>query len=579
MHIPVSRWPLARLVMLLGMLVLLPVLLAGCDFPWQPKQSDMAKDQTLRMGWATGGGPDITTLDPAQCRDMSCRSLVAILYDGLVALDRNEHVEPWAAKGWTISPDGLTYTFALRPNMKFSDGNAVKPSDFAWSIDRSANPCLGSLVSYYLWDIKDARAFSAEPCTDQRGNQIKGSIKTLVGDSVIPDDSANTLTIKLARPSGYFLAALAYLASSAIEKSVVLGVGLGKDDTWLDHLATGTTGTGTSGMFYVSKWDHHGVLTLKPNPHWWGLHAGKKPHFTEVDFKLFASTDTEYITYQADQTLAFTDTIPVDQIAAAKGRSDYHQQPMLIIIGLKLNWKIAPFDDIDARKAFCLAINREQLNQQAFQGRYIPGWHMIPRGMDGYNPQVKGLDGAPVSGDVTLAKHYWQLYLAAHHNTVPRVSIRGAESNEGILATKFYQATWKQVFDVQLTTYYIRTIFEEGAARTRQLDRFGWEADYPDPQDFLSLLYTSDSPYNTQNASVPAADNLMRRADALSDMHQRIPLYNRAEQMLIDAVAVCPLYQMVNHYALRPWVKGGFVEDARGLIPNDAWVSGYIAKH
>src|SRR5512146_2531639 len=107
MHIPVSRWPLARLVMLLGMLVLLPVLLAGCDFPWQPKQSDMAKDQTLRMGWATGGGPDITTLDPAQCSDTSCGPLESMLFDGLVTLDKTLNVIPWAAKGWTISSDGL----------------------------------------------------------------------------------------------------------------------------------------------------------------------------------------------------------------------------------------------------------------------------------------------------------------------------------------------------------------------------------------------------------------------------------------------------------------------------------------
>jgi ABC-type oligopeptide transport system substrate-binding subunit len=109
--------------------------------------------------------------------------------------------------------------------------------------------------------------------------------------------------------------------------------------------------------------------------------------------------------------------------------------------------------------------------------------------------------------------------------------------------------------------------------------RFGWQADYPDPQDFLSLLFLSDAPYNTQSANVPGADALMRRADALPDMRQRVPLYNQAEQMLIDNVAVCPLYQYVTRYALRPWVKGDFVEDTRGLFPNDAWVSGYIAKH
>ena len=70
-----------------------------------------------------------------------------------------------------------------------------------------------------------------------------------------------------------------------------------------------------------------------------GAASGKKPNFTTVDFKLFSSTDTEYSTYQTDQTLAYTDTIPVDQIAAAKSQPDYHEQPALIVVGLALNWK------------------------------------------------------------------------------------------------------------------------------------------------------------------------------------------------------------------------------------------------
>ena len=565
-------WRFARIALLLGALA---SLLAGCDLPWQAKPSDMAKDQTLRMVWSTGGSTDITTLDPAGCADPSCTTMVAMLYDGLVTFDRKGHIEPWAAKNWTISPDGLTYTFRLQPNQRFSDGTAVKPSDFAWSMDRSANPCLGSQLSYYLSTIKDASVFSKALCVN---HQPQGGIKSLVGDSIIPDDSANTLTIKLAQPAAYFLAALTYSTSFALEKSVVTGDDLGRDDTWLDNLAKGATGRGGSGMFYVSAWDHQGVLTFKQNPNWWGLRAGKKPNFTTVDFKLFSSTDTEYGAYQTDQTLAYTDTIPTDQIAAAKKRPDYHEHPALIILGVTFNWRVAPFDDINARKAFCLAINREQLNQQVYQNATIPSWHIVPQGMDGYNPNLKGLDGAAITGDTTLARQYWQRYLAAHQNTVPRLTIPDVSfSRLGQASISFYEKSWSQVLGVPVTTYIVRTIFDD--TRSQQMFRFGWQADYPDPQDFLSLLFMSGAPYNTQSASVPAADALMRQADALPDMSQRVPLYNQAEQMLIDNVAVCPLFQLVNHYALRTWVKGDFVEDARGMFPNDAWVSGYIAKH
>jgi peptide/nickel transport system substrate-binding protein/oligopeptide transport system substrate-binding protein len=565
-----------HLVILLGALALL---LSGCNLPWQANQSDKAKDQTMKMGWSTGGGRDITTLDPAQCADASCLRLISLVYDGLVTTDRNEHIEPWAARSWTISPDGLTYTFRLQPNQRFSDGVPVKPSDYAWSMDRSANPCLGSQLSYYLAAIKDASAFSGEPCLD---GQIQGSITTLVGDSIVPNDSANTLTITLAQPAGHFLAALTYPTSFAVEKSVVTGAYLGRDDTWLDNLAKGATGQGGSGMFYVSAWDHQGVLIFKQNPHWWG----KKPNFTTVDFKLFASTDTEYGVFHSDQTLAYADTIPMDQIAAAKNHPDYHEQAWLALKVLLLNWKIAPFDDINARKAFCLAINRDQINQQVYQGGNMPTWHLVPQGMPGYNDHLHGLDNTPTSGDMALARGYWQQYLTAHpHWKMPaQFTVAGSLSSASSLMTlNRLQADFSQMLGQNIT---LKPPWQGGILQqypdpysTSPLSLFGWSDDYPDPEDFLTLLYTSDSPYNTQSASIPAADALMKQADALPDMAQRLPLYNVAEQLLIDNVAACPLFQYVNYYALRPWVKGGFVEDARGVFPNDAWVSGYIAKH
>ncbi|HEY7340418.1 MAG TPA: ABC transporter substrate-binding protein, partial [Ktedonobacterales bacterium] len=167
-------WQCARIALLLGALALL---LSGCDLPWQAKQSDLAKDQTLKMAWSTGGGTDITTLDPAGCADPSCMQPIAMLYDGLVTYDRKGQIVPWAARSWTVSSDGLTYTFTLQPNQRFSDGAPVAASDFAWSMDRSANPCLGSQLSYYLSSIKDASAFSGETCT---AGQPVGAITTLV---------------------------------------------------------------------------------------------------------------------------------------------------------------------------------------------------------------------------------------------------------------------------------------------------------------------------------------------------------------------------------------------------------------
>ena len=123
---------LAGLVVTLGTVALLA---AGCGSTTTGNGADKAKDQTLKLTWASGGGTkDVSTLDPGECYDSSCIQVTNIIFDSLVALDKNDKIIPWAAKSWTTQDGGKTYVFTLQPNQKFSDGTPVKASDFAWSM-------------------------------------------------------------------------------------------------------------------------------------------------------------------------------------------------------------------------------------------------------------------------------------------------------------------------------------------------------------------------------------------------------------------------------------------------------------
>jgi peptide/nickel transport system substrate-binding protein/oligopeptide transport system substrate-binding protein len=581
MHTLRRKLSIPGLLVLIGTLALL---LSACGTSGNASgQGDKAKDQTLKLIWPSGGGVDIPTLDPGQVSDNASGPVVSAVFDGLVTLDKNLNVELWGAQKIDVSPDGLTYTFHLRPNQKFSDGTPVKASDYAYAMDRSVNPCLGSQVASYLSPLKDASTFIGETCTK---GAISGSIQTLVGDSIIPDDSANTLTAKLEAPAGYFLDAMTYATSYALDKKVVQGASLGQDDKWLDNLAQGATGQGGSGMFYVSTWDHAGNLILKPNPNWWGVSAGKKPNFTEIDFKIFDSGDTAYNTYLSDQSYANSNIVPVGQVAAAKSQPDFIESPALIVGGLEFNWKITPFDNLDARKAFCLALNRDQLNQSISKGTVTPSWHIVPKGMPGYNPSLLGIDGAGTTGDLAKAQQHWNAYKATLNGApVPPIKLSfNLSFASQKAAAEAYQATWNQAFgaNIQIDQTAWATILAEEHQKKVQLYRFGWGADYPDPQDFLTLLFSTNSVINDSNASLPAADQLMTQADQISDpakQAERLKLYNQAEQMLIDQVAYCPLSQAKNQYRQRTWVKGDFIWDAQGTWPNDAFTTGYIANH
>jgi oligopeptide transport system substrate-binding protein len=592
MHVRTKRFSVAGLIALVGTFALLLSACGGSSTSNGP--ADKAKDQTLKLTWNTGGGNgDVTTLDPAICYDSSCIPPINIIFDTLVQLDKNDQVVPWGAKSWAVQDSGTTYVFTLQANQKFSDGTAVKASDYAWSLDRQFNPCNGSTAagtSSLLLDsnasgIVDSAKFAGETCKD---GVITGDLQTLVGDSIIPDDSANTLTIKLSKPAAYFVQSLTLPVSAVIEKSVIGDAkDLGADFSWRDNLAKGPTGQGGSGMFYISKWDHTSILQLKANPNWWGIGAGLKPNFSEVDFNMFDTTDTLYQTYQSDQSYAFADGIPTDQIAAAKSQPDYHEYTSLSVETVGFNWNIAPFNDVNARKAFCLALNRDQLNTSILKGNSQPSWHLVPPGMPGYYPGLKGIGGAPTSGDLTAAKQAWQAYLATlNGKPVPPVtlSFNFARNTQKLLA-EAYQATWKEAFpeaNVTINQNAWATQVPLLIQHKMQLGRFGWLADYPDPQDFLSVIYETGAPNDYFNSSVPAADALLKQADAISDPSQsaaRLQLYNQAEQLMVDNVAVCPLFTGLGHYQLRTWVKGDFVIAPNGNFPNSAWVTGYIANH
>ncbi|MGH2516580.1 MAG: peptide ABC transporter substrate-binding protein, partial [Ktedonobacterales bacterium] len=405
-----------RKISLSGMMVvvgLVGLVAAGCS------ASDPKPARTiLRIAWSSGGGsPDITTLDPTEGSDTSSIPIINQIFDGLVVLDKNLQIQDWGADTVTPSADGLTYVFHIRAGQKFSDGTPVKASDYAFAMDRSENPCVASPVNYYLWTIIDAATLSNEAC-DTSGNitaakgQTTPVVTTLIGDSIIPDDAAATLTVKLAQPAGYFLDAMTYSTSYALEKSTVTGASLGADEKWLDNLAKGATGHGGSGMFYVSTWDHKGNLDLKANPNWWGIAAGMQPKLSEVDYKIFVSIDTEYSSFNSGKTFDVGSDIPMTQLAPAKQLPDFHSGPYLGYEGVAMNFDVPPFDNRDARAALCLAINRDQINATVLRGADIPTWHLVPNGMPGYNPNLQALDNAPTTGNQALAVQEWAKYKA-----------------------------------------------------------------------------------------------------------------------------------------------------------------------
>lgn len=541
------------------------------------------------------GSSDISGLDPdvnfddIQQAEPSAHAgallPISLIYSGLVTLDSSLAVKNWDAQRIDVSADGLTYTFHLRDDLKFSDGKAVTSSDYAYSINRTLDPCLSSPVAPYLYEIKDSQTFNSEICTPGSNGaasygagygQTTPVLNDLLHDSISTPDP-KTLIIKLGAPAAYFLEALAYPCSYALEQSAV-GAGFASS-AWTSNLTKGATGQGGSGPYYVSSWDHKGSLVLKANPYF-----RQQPILQTINISIVSDAATAYSAYQAGKSdIGYP---PATQLAQASKQSDYHQGGVLWINYLGLNWKMAPFDDVRARQAFALALNKDQLNTQVLHGAQTPTNHLVPQGMPGYNAAITGPAGvSSTQGDSAKAKALWQQYVAdkcgGQVGSCAGVTLTYSSGSATAAAlSNAMQQMWQTTLGVTVTLQStdFNTMLGQLATGSVQMWNVGWTAYYPDPQDWLSLQFLPGAQYNFGGVDLKDADALMMAADTNLNQSQRLQQYQQAEQLLVNQVAWIPYDQVTDHWQVRSWIHG-YAQTALGQPSLDQWLGMYVTNH
>ena len=281
--------------------------------------------------------------------------------------------------------------------------------------------------------------------------------------------------------------------------------------------------------------------------------------------------------------------LPAAQLTAAralKGATVF-DTPALSLSYLAPNWTVAPFNDARVRQAFSLALDRNALGSESLGALQHPTIHFVLEGIPGYNPDLtdaagrRGKDALTPDLDAArkLASAYAAEKCAGDYAKCPPVTytIPSGSSTQMDVAQAVVNQ-WRQAFPGWV-------ILLGGSRDDRQRKTFLefqlawdiWGADYPDPQDFLSLLWTTKASYNQSHASVPQADALLAQADGMSDLSARIPLYQLAEQLLVNQAAAIPLYQQVFRYAVRSHVVGWRIAPTT-ITSLSTWQSAYITR-
>jgi len=507
-----------KLLLILSIVLLSGLFLAGCI-------TTVSAPAVVGSGVLKMYGIDPITLDPAVSAEMTSHEYVTQIYSGLVRPDDNLEPAPDIAERWEISQDRRTYTFYLRKDVMFQDGRKVTAADFKYSWERACDPATGSNVAgTYLGDIVGVR------------DVLEGRAREISGIKVI-DDYTFRVTIDV--PKSYFLSKLTYPTTYVVDKA---NVSKGKE-WWRKPNGTGP--------FKLTEWNENNLLVLERNEKYYGGVAG----VGRVEFQLWSGLPMNmYETGQID--IAGVSVIYIDRVTDKAGPfyKELQVTPELSFSWIGFNTTKPPFDDVNVRRAFTLALDKDRIVSLVFRNLVQRADGILPPGIPGFNKSLvsPGYDVAKAKELIAGSKY-------GDVSKLPPITLTtSGYGGEISMALDAIVSEWRDNLGVEVTVRqlepdrYIYYLKEE----KNELFDMGWIADYPHPQDFLDVLFHTGAENNFAEYSNPDVDALLDKAAVEADNEKSLGLYQQTEQMLMDDAACLPLWFGENYMLVKPYVEG-----------------------
>ena len=472
---------------------------------------------------------DPPTLDPHLTSDTTSSGVVVEIFGGLVTFDTDLNLVPDLAESFEISADSLTYTFVIRDTAVFHSGKPVTSSDIKWSLERAVNPDTASPVAEtYLGDIIGVE------------DVLNGVTDKISGVAVIDD---KTIQIKIDSPKAYFLQKLTYPTAYVLDRENVESGGR----NWTDD----PNGTGP---FKLIEYKIGERLILERHDSYHLGAAGLK----RIQMNLAGGSSMAM--YENDE-IDITG-VGLFDLERIKDPSDPLHSDLLVanpsfsISYVGFNAQQPPFDDPKFRQALNHAVNKELIAKEVLADLVVPAYGILPPGFPGHNEKLDGLRYDPV-----LAKKLLSESAYADPSSRPRiiVTIPGSGGTPN-LDLEVIINMWEDELGVEVEIQQV-----EWATYLRDLDRqkfqayagLGWEADYPDPQDFLDILFHSESENNNGAYSNAEVDSILEAARVEVDVVKRMDLYRQAEELIVADAPWLPLwFAGERHLLIKPYVKG-----------------------
>lgn len=486
--------------------------------------NDSAAAGELRLAGPVSG---FDSLDPAISRDLSSNSVLRQIFRGLVGFDDALRPVPELAETITPSADGMRYAVRLRDTAVFHDGTPVEAEDVAFSLTRAVSP---ATVDGDVTQLGGPTFLGAIAGYE---DVVSGRSSTLSG--VVVEDARN-LRIELSAPQSTFVMRLAAVPASIVDREQV-----GRDVGW----AASPNG---SGPFRVTTWTPGEELILEAHE---GYALGR-PTTERVRFRLGSAALQPFNLFQADEIdLDSVSALDVGAVAAQQSSlgASLVETPGFSLTYLAFRSDVAPLDDIHVRRAVRLAFPSREVAAITMEGRVTAARGVVPDGMLGATWPAR-LD--PYDLDAARAELALSRYGGAAEVPTIRVDVSGSYAAEAFLDA----VEGDLGIDVEIVDHDPATFFDGLADGDYMAHELTWGADYPDPATFLASLFGGSSPDNYLGFYDPDVDRLLDEANAALDDATRVDRYAEAQQRILDAAVVIPLFHGIQYTLVRDGVSG-----------------------
>ena len=476
-----------------------------------PSRLGVSPEDSLFQYWG-----EIVSIDPALSR-YGPSDIEGAIFSGLVKLNTDLQIAPDIAETWEVLADGTIYTFILRDDVRFHDGRRVTAQDLKYSWERALSPALDSPVAHtYLGDIVGADEITT------------GHAQSLDGVRVL---DPRTLEVTLKAPIPYFLGKLTYPTSYVVDRANV------------ETGANWTDAPNGTGAFKLKTWLKDELLILERNNDWYD----DTPALAHSVYRIFAGRPMQmYENGEIDLTWVYVWNIDRARDPANPLNSHLREDKRLCTSYLGFNVTKPPFHDPKVRQALALALEIEKEIEVTLRGLDKRASGFVPPGIPGHNERLR-----PSDFDPQAAKRLLEASSYGGAENLP--PIRSFSSDDAI------HWAWKTHLGLEVEAVSVYELSD----KLERLDsnEFGvftssWCADYPDPQNFLDLLFHSDSPQNEFSYYNDEVDTLLSQAAVETNVARRIDLYQRVEEIVLEDWVAVPLWHDSQFLLVQPHVKG-----------------------